>query len=86
MLTRIRGVEDGLVDSRVGTRDKRERHLTLTEAGRAFEAELSDAQRARMRAAYREVGPEAVDGFRKVLEAMMDPDMRRHFNALKDPD
>jgi DNA-binding MarR family transcriptional regulator len=26
-------VEDGLVDSRVGTRDKRERHLYLTEAG-----------------------------------------------------
>jgi DNA-binding MarR family transcriptional regulator len=79
-------VEDGLVQSRVGTRDKRERNLTLTERGQALEAELSDAQRARMRAAYREVGPEAVDGFRKVLEAMMDPDMRRHFNALKDPE
>jgi hypothetical protein len=41
-----------------------------------------------MRAAYREAGPEAVAGFRQVLEAMMDPDMRRHFNRLKreDPD
>ncbi|MBL6427547.1 MULTISPECIES: MarR family transcriptional regulator [Maritimibacter] len=79
-------VEDGLVESRVGTRDKRERHLVLTEKGQALEADLAEAQRARMRAAYREVGPEAVDGFRKVLEAMMDPDMRRHFNALKDPE
>ncbi|MAM63251.1 MarR family transcriptional regulator [Maritimibacter sp. UBA3975] len=79
-------VEDGLVESRVGTRDKRERNLTLTERGQALEADLSDAQRTRMRAAYREVGPDAVDGFRKVLEAMMDPDMRRHFNALKDPE
>ena len=79
-------VEDGLVDSRVGNRDKRERHLFLTEKGLGLEAELSDAQRARMRQAYREAGPDAVQGFRQVLEAMMDPDMRRHFSTLKEPD
>ncbi|SLN61411.1 MarR family protein [Pseudoruegeria aquimaris] len=77
-------IDDGLVESRVGTRDKRERHLYLTEAGAALERELSDAQRARMRSAYRSAGPEAVQGFRQVLEAMMDPEMRRHFNAMKD--
>ncbi len=77
-------IEDGLVESRVGTRDKRERNLFLTESGRAFEEELSRAQRARMRAAYRSAGPEAVAGFRKVLESMMDADLRRHFNKLKD--
>lgn len=77
-------IEDGLVDSRVGQRDKRERHLYLTEKGISLEQELSDAQRARMRAAYRAAGPQAVAGFREVLEAMMDPEMRRHFNALKD--
>ncbi len=66
-------VEDGLVESRVGRRDKRERHLFLTEKGAALERELSDAQRARMRAAYRAAGPAAVAGFRQVLEAMMDP-------------
>lgn len=74
-------VEDGLVESRVGTRDRRERHLFLTPAGEALERELSDAQRARMRAAFREAGPQAVAGFRQVLEHMMDPDMRRHFAA-----
>lgn len=74
-------IEDGLVESRVGERDRRERNLYLTEAGAALEAELSAAQRARMRAAYRAAGPEAVAGFRAVLEAMMDPDMRRHFGA-----
>lgn len=79
-------IEDGLVESRVGTRDKRERHLHLTEAGAALEQELSEVQRERMRLAFREVGPEAVQGFRQVLEAMMDPDMRRHFNKLKEPD
>ncbi len=77
-------IEDGLVQSRVGREDKRERHLVLTEAGAALERALSDAQRDRMRAAYRAAGPVAVAGFRQVLEAMMDQDMRRHYEALKD--
>ncbi|MBV0913600.1 MarR family winged helix-turn-helix transcriptional regulator [Anianabacter salinae] len=77
-------VEDGLVDSRVGNRDKRERHLFLTAQGSELEQKLSDAQRARMRQAYRLAGPDAVVGFRRVLEAMMDPEMRSHFTTLKD--
>lgn len=77
-------IEDGLVESRVGKQDKRERHLYLTDEGAALERALSDAQRDRMRAAYRAAGPVAVAGFRQVLEAMMDEDMRRHYLALKD--
>ncbi len=77
-------IEDGLVESKVGRTDKRERHLYLTEAGEALERELSDAQRARMRAAFRQAGPEAVAGFRRVLEAMMDPEMRRQFARLRE--
>ena len=77
-------VEDGLVESRVGTRDRRERHLYLTERGRELERELSDAQSVRMRAAYRQAGPEAVAGFRQVLEAMMDHEMRKHFSEMKE--
>lgn len=74
-------VADGLVEARVGREDRRERHLHLTEAGQALERALSDAQRDRMRAAYRAAGPAAVAGFRQVLEAMMDPDLRRHYDA-----
>ena len=74
-------VEDGLVESCIGERDKRERNLKLTEKGAALESRLSEAQRRRMRAAYRTAGPEAVAGFRKVLEEMMDADMRRHFHS-----
>ena len=37
-----------------------------------------------MRAAYRAAGPQAVAGFRQVLEAMMDPAMRRHYQMLKE--
>ncbi|MGH1464163.1 MAG: MarR family winged helix-turn-helix transcriptional regulator [Cognatishimia sp.] len=76
-------IEDGLVESRVGKIDKRERNLFLTEEGTRLEARLSDAQRTRMRAAYRDAGPEAVAGFRRVLEAMMDTEMRRRNAALR---
>ncbi|GKY86615.1 MarR family winged helix-turn-helix transcriptional regulator [Sinisalibacter aestuarii] len=79
-------MDDGLVEAHVGTRDKRERNLFLTEAGVNLERELSEVQRERMRGAYREAGPEAVRGFRTVLEAMMDPSIRRHFNAMRDRD
>ncbi len=77
-------IADGLVESRVGKADKRERHLYLTEAGQALESRLSGAQRARMRAAFKQAGPEAVAGFKQVLEAMMDGDMRRAYTRLRD--
>ncbi|WP_265502104.1 MarR family winged helix-turn-helix transcriptional regulator [Paracoccus beibuensis] len=77
-------IEDGLVDSRIGRRDRRERQLHLTATGTALERRLSEAQRARMRAAYRRAGPQAVAGFRQVLEAMMDPETRAQYQALKD--
>lgn len=77
-------INDGLVESQIGKRDKRERHLYLTDKGAQLERELSDAQRLRMRAAYRAAGPAAVAGFRDVLEAMMDPEMRRQFQTMKE--
>jgi DNA-binding MarR family transcriptional regulator len=77
-------IADGLVTSKVGRNDKRERHLFLTDKGRALEQKLSDAQRARMRAAFRDAGPGAVAGFRQVLEAMMDPEMRTSYTQLKE--
>ncbi|MFV0335409.1 MAG: MarR family winged helix-turn-helix transcriptional regulator [Tropicimonas sp.] len=75
-------IEDGLVESQIGTRDKRERHLYLTAEGLTLERELTDAQQARVRDAFRAAGPEAVAGFRAVLEAMMDPDMRHLYQKL----
>ena len=75
---------DGMVEARVGRTDKRERRLHLTVKGAALERSLSDAQRARMRAAYRAAGPQAVQGFRTVLEAMMDPDMRKQYQGMKE--
>jgi DNA-binding MarR family transcriptional regulator len=77
-------IEDGLVESPEGRSDKRERNLFLTEQGTLLARQLSDAQRARMRDAYRTAGPEAVSGFKKVLEVMMDTDLRRHYRGLRE--
>lgn len=77
-------IEQGLVESKVGKVDKRERHLFLTDEGHKLEQTLSDAQRARMRSAFRDAGPEAVAGFRTVLEAMMDAKMQRAYTRLKE--
>ncbi|MEM7296117.1 MAG: MarR family transcriptional regulator [Pseudomonadota bacterium] len=76
-------IADGLVEVRIGSEDRRERHLHLTRDGKAFESELSVVQRERMRNAFHRVGPEAVAGFRAVLEAMMDGDMLHAYEDLK---
>ena len=68
-------INDGLVESKMGRKDKRERNLFLTDDGEKLERQLSDAQRKRMRSAYRAAGPDAVMGFRLVLEKIMDGDI-----------
>jgi DNA-binding MarR family transcriptional regulator len=60
-----------LVVSTTGTADRRQRHLRLSPAGEELERELSEPQRARLRRAFSEAGPEAVAGFREVLERMI---------------
>lgn len=47
-----------------------------------MERELTTSQRARLTAAYKEAGAIAVEGFRKVLLGLMEPDVRRHFAAI----
>jgi len=75
-------VEDGLVDSQIGQEDRRQRLLRLTVKGQALEQRLSEAQRDRMRHAYSEAGPEAVAGFRKVLEQMVDAEVREQVVSI----
>lgn len=75
-------IEDGLVKSKIGEVDKRERHLVLTPDGLKLEKQLSKAQRQRMGEAYRKAGSEAVLGFRNVLEKLMDRDVKVRFENL----
>src|SRR3954454_9286824 len=57
-------VEDGYVAQAPGYEDRRLRLLTLTEKGQALERRLFESQRDLLTRAYRQAGPQAVDGFR----------------------
>lgn len=63
-------VERALVEVRPGRDDRRQRLLRLTAAGAALEAQLFEAMRARLAAAYAKAGAEAVAGFWAVLEGL----------------
>lgn len=63
--------ERGLVIAEQGSQDRRQRFLSLTDAGREIEGRLFSVQREWMVAAYRNAGSDAVQGFRKVLEGML---------------
>ena len=76
-------IADNLVILKVGSKDRRERHLYLTDIGKSLEKQLSTAQSHRMREAYRQVGPDSVAGFKQVLEAMMDPKLQITYKKLR---
>jgi len=63
-------LDEGYVERRPAPSDRRMRQLRLTEKGAALEARLWEAQRPRVVHAFREAGPEAVAGFRRVLNAL----------------
>ncbi len=71
-LSRVLGhlMQKGYVVQRSGPHDRRQRLLTLTEAGARLERELSECQRRRIAHAYRQAGAEAVEGFRTVLAGL----------------
>ncbi len=64
-------VERELVEMRIGRTDRRQRLLRLTGSGHALEAELFDAMRAQLAAAYAKAGQQAVGGFWAVLEGLV---------------
>jgi DNA-binding MarR family transcriptional regulator len=67
----------GYVERRSAANDKRMRQLRLTAAGEALEASLWECLRPRLVRAFREAGPEAVTGYRRVLAALIAPEMTR---------
>jgi DNA-binding MarR family transcriptional regulator len=72
-------VDEGHVEQRTGTRDRRQRLLRLTDSGRQLERRLSSEQRARIARAYRSAGAQAVEGFHKVMLGIMNESDRRRF-------
>jgi len=73
-------VEHGYVSQTPGSADRRQRLLTLTPAGQALERRLFERQKERLAAAYREAGGTAVDGFRRVMRAIMDESARAYLD------
>jgi DNA-binding MarR family transcriptional regulator len=66
----------GYVEQKSGTRDRRQRHLSLTRKGIELEQQLTQTQRERVARAFREAGPEAVAGYRKVLIGLINEEDR----------
>ena len=76
-------IERGLVETRPGERDRRQRLLRLTPSGVELEASLYDALRERLSAAYSQAGQGAVSGFWAVLEGLIPPDEMPRVEALR---
>ncbi|WP_455372788.1 MarR family winged helix-turn-helix transcriptional regulator [Limibacillus halophilus] len=78
-LSRVLGqlLEEGFVAQEQDSKDRRRRLLTLTDKGRSLERDLTERQMARIARAYREAGPEAVAGFKRVLLGIVDEQNRR---------
>ncbi|MDR3533930.1 MAG: MarR family transcriptional regulator [Rhodopila sp.] len=74
-------VDQGFVSQAPGFEDRRLRLLTLTDKGQALEQRLFDAQCTKIAQAYRESGPQAVQGFRNVMRAMMDKGARAYMDG-----
>jgi DNA-binding MarR family transcriptional regulator len=76
-------VEEGYVLQAPGRSDRRQRLLSLTPKGQALELRLFERQREHVMRAYREAGPVAVEGFRKVMRGLMGPEARAQLERLE---
>ena len=77
-LSRVLGhlVDNDFILQRADPADRRRKQLTLSEKGKALEHELTSTQMERFARAYREAGTEAIDGFRRVLVGIVEPEDR----------
>ena len=76
-------VEDGYVTQAPGRTDRRQRLLSLTDKGAALERRLYERQRETVMQAYREAGPQAVEGFRRVMRGLMGAEARAALARLE---
>lgn len=75
--------ERGLIDARPGTRDRRQRLLTLTREGQDLETGLFEDLRRNMARAYQEAGEGAVAGYWMLMQHLMHDDARDQFSRLQ---
>lgn len=84
-LTRVLGplIEDGYVTQVPGTRDRRQRLLSLTETGKSLERRLFESQRECLSHAYREAGGQAVEGFKRVVRGLVSEQGREYIESAQ---
>lgn len=70
-------VAKGLITRRPSQRDRRQRLLELTPAGRELDEQLNGRLRRQLASAYRAAGAEAVAGYHKVLDGLVEERARR---------
>ena len=76
-------IERGLVETRPGSRDRRQKQLRPTAEGAKLEASLFEALRTKMAAAYVQAGQGSVSGFWQVLEGLIPPEDRTMVFGLR---
>jgi DNA-binding MarR family transcriptional regulator len=74
-------VETGFVEQRPGERDKRQRRLHATPAGRELAIRLAELQARRIERALAAAGPDAAPVIERYLAGMIDPLVRRSLLA-----
>ena len=65
-------IDQEYIVQEIGRQDRRQRLLNLTDKGKALLAEVSVHQKEQILKASKECGPEATEGFWKVLNAMIE--------------
>src|ERR1700743_3850699 len=65
------------VERKAGMQDRRTRQLKLTAKGIALETAIWESQRPRLVRAFRDAGPDAVAGFRRVLSGLAGTERNR---------
>jgi DNA-binding MarR family transcriptional regulator len=78
-LARVLGqlIRQGFIDQHANRADRRQRLLSLTAKGIELERQLSENQRQRIQRAYEEAGPQAVEGFRRVMMNIVSSEIDR---------
>jgi DNA-binding MarR family transcriptional regulator len=82
-LARVLGslVQQGYVAQAPGRDDRRQRLLTLTPAGQALGRRLFERQKERLAGAYRDAGSGGVEGFKRVMRAIMEGEAREYVDS-----
>ena len=75
-------VRENYIVQKRGPRDGRQRLLQLTDKGHALERDLTAEQRTRIASAYKDAGPAATEGFRRVMMGIMNEPARKRFKPM----